>query len=1141
MDTNNANKAKLHHQDGNPEQLHSALPSEGTFVHIDSERFYQIRNYDSMLPFFISIASDSNHWMYISSTGGLTLGRRNPDLSLFPYYTDDKITESAEVTGSKTIFQIKKGGKTEIWEPFSERQAAQYCVERTIAKNLTGNKLLFTEKNFDLGLSFSYCWMNSDRFGWVKKSILTNDTAQSQELYVVDGLQNLLPAGIDRQTQNVYSTLADAYKKTELIPHCGLALLRMESILVDRAEPSEALRVNTVWTHGLKNAHYLLSSSQLKKIRAGAKPHSESESKGVRGAFFTCAQLQIDAHQSNHWYFVAEVNQDSAQVNNLIDLIENSTNLEELLELDIKKGTEALRTIVGQADGIQQTADEHNVARHFANVLFNVMRGGIYSDGYTINSLFFQQHVEHFNKEVWSRQRLLFSSLPPTLSYTELQQIVVQANDSQLLRLFYEYLPITFSRRHGDPSRPWNSFDINIKDEKGQKRLSYQGNWRDIFQNWEALSLSFPAYIFGIIAKFLNATTVDGYNAYRITNKGIEWEEIEPDNPWSNIGYWGDHQIVYLQKLLELAQHYFPTGFADFTNSTIFAYAQVPYRIKAYADIVKNPKDTILFDHTLNKQLCENEQRLGADAKLIHTKSGEPLLVSFTEKVFASLLSKLSNFIPQAGIWLNTQRPEWNDANNALVGTGASMVTVYYMRRFVSFLKQHYATSANSSYLISSEMADFMDGVYTTFKHHQAILEDDCTDSIRREFTDRMGRAGEKFRSSVYHGFNGNSQKITVEYINEFLDLTLSFIDHSIESNKRPDKLYHAYNLVKFSDSSLQIRTLYEMLEGQVAVLSSGKLTTDEVLEVLEALRQSALYRPDQDSYILYPNKSLPDFLHKNNINAREVNRNRLFKEFLGRGDQRIINADLKGKFHFNASFNNVGFLHQALVQLQTEGVYEIDDQDIQDIEDIYEHIFDHQSFTGRSGTFYKYEGLGSIYWHMVSKLLLSIAENIHLAEQLPVDKEKIKMLEHYFEAVKEGIGAHKSPAEYGSFPFDAYSHTPIMAGVQQPGMTGQVKEDIITRFFELGLQVKNGCLHIEPKRIPIHELIKQETLSNCPYLCFTYCGVEFRYQKNTPHGVELHDAKGQVFKSADYKLSEIQTKELFLRTNSITKIVVNY
>ena len=80
----------------------------GKFIQKGEEKFYQIMNFDSMQPFFISLASDSNLWMYISSTGGLTAGRRNPDQALFPYYTDDKINESAEITGSKTILHVHK-------------------------------------------------------------------------------------------------------------------------------------------------------------------------------------------------------------------------------------------------------------------------------------------------------------------------------------------------------------------------------------------------------------------------------------------------------------------------------------------------------------------------------------------------------------------------------------------------------------------------------------------------------------------------------------------------------------------------------------------------------------------------------------------------------------------------------------------------------------------------------------------------------------------------------------------------------------------------------------------------------------------------------------------------------------------------
>ena len=126
--------------------------------------------------------------------------------------------------------------------------------------------------------------------------------------------------------------------------------------------------------------------------------------------------------------------------------------------------------------------------------------------------------------------------------------------DAQLLRLCSEYLPIRFGRRHGDPSRPWNDFSIDLRDRSGDPLLSYEGNWRDIFQNWEALAFSYPEFVENIIAKFVNASTIDGYNPYRITKEGIDWEVEEPDDPWSYIGYWGrppDHLPAEAARTLE--------------------------------------------------------------------------------------------------------------------------------------------------------------------------------------------------------------------------------------------------------------------------------------------------------------------------------------------------------------------------------------------------------------------------------------------------------------------------------------------------------------------------------------------------------------------------------------------------------------
>ena len=253
-------------------------------------------------------------------------------------------------------------------------------------------------------------------------------------------------------------------------------------------------------------------------------------------------------------------------------------------------------------------------------------------------------------------------------------------------RLCNEYLPLTFSRRHGDPSRPWNRFAITGKGPDGRRVLNYEGNWRDIFQNWEALAVSFPSFVSSMVSKFLNASTVDGYNPYLVTRDGLDWEVHDPNDPWSHIGYWGDHQIIYLLKLMEILERSDPAVLRGFLTRDLFSFANVPYRIRTFSQLLKNPRETVDFDPVLDDLTRKRVGEAGSDGKLLWDNKGQVRHVNLTEKLLISLLAKFANFIPGAGIWLNTQRPEWNDANNALVGNGVSMVTRTQLRRYLCIL-----------------------------------------------------------------------------------------------------------------------------------------------------------------------------------------------------------------------------------------------------------------------------------------------------------------------------------------------------------------------------------------------------------------------------------------------------------------------
>ncbi|PWE00146.1 hypothetical protein [Marinilabilia rubra] len=1125
---------------------------DGEFVVCDSEKYYKISHYDVMDDFFMSIVSDSDHWMFLSSNGSLTAGRKDRDNALFPYYTDDKIHDYQRMTGSYTSLLVEKDNKTYLWEPFSKETSQVYKIVRNLYKSIYGNKIIFEEENLDLGVSFQYSWANSEKFGFIRKSSIQNTGNNNLKVEVLDGIRNILPYGLDYAFQNEFSNLLNAYKKNELLAKSKLAVFSLSSIPVDRAEPSESLKATTVWSWGLENSTILLSDNQINNFKSGQSLATEEDVRAARGAYLINNVFELKADESQKWGLVAEINQDNGAVAELNDFIQTENDIDGVIAIDIEKGTRNLIEIVADADGLQQGSDDLSCARHFSNTLFNVMRGGIFNDGYQIDVVDFKLFVNKVNKKLEAAFSSWLKELPAKLTYDELIDKAKTTADTDLIRICYEYLPLTFSRRHGDPSRPWNKFSIETKNEDGSPKLSYEGNWRDIFQNWEALGLSFPEFVEGMIAKFLNASTPDGYNPYRITREGIDWECPDPNDPWAYIGYWGDHQIIYLQKLLELSDKYHPGQLGTLLTKDIFVYANVPYRIKSYKDIVANPQDTIQFDAELNASIKEKVAELGADARMLANSKGDLYKVNLTEKVLVTLLAKLSNFIPEAGIWLNTQRPEWNDANNALVGNGVSMVTLYYMRRFIKFWSDHLESLSNIEITLSGEVKQLLDTIHNLFANNTALLEKGFSKADRKLFADTLGIAGETYRNSIYEkSFKGERISISTNELKQFMDVALAYMDQSIRANKREDGLYHAYNLIAFDSEGIAIRYLYEMLEGQVAVLSAGYLDAKESLSVMDALKSSALFRENQYSYILYPDRQLPLFVEKNNIPKNKVEGSSLLSKLVADNNTTVLSRDKLGNYHFNGVMRNADELVKALDALPKEKYGKLVDENKEGVLAIYESMFDHQSFTGRSGTFYGYEGLGSIYWHMVSKLLLAVQENYFEAERNNADPAVIgRLKDHYYE-VKAGIGLYKSPDLYGAFPTDAYSHTPGGAGVKQPGMTGQVKEDVITRMNELGVDVINGEIVFNTSLLNPKELLegdaeftyfdvddKEQRLNlKAGQLAYTVCKVPVIYSKANKNEVVVTMADGKKKTSAGVVIDTETSAQIFKRNGVVKSI----
>ena len=1136
----------------------SAAFEEATGEHVDAfgGRYYRIAHADRLPTFFMNVVSSSDLWLFLASNGGLTAGRGSAEHALFPYETVDRIFDGAGIHGPLSAFWVGNGDNRILWEPFTRRTAVNKSVIRNLYKSVEGDRVWFEEINPEAGLAFRYGWSTSESHGFVRRCELENLTDDIKDVRLLDGLHNLLPSGIPLLIQNSRSCLADAYKTAELVPGTSLAVFALAAAIVDRAIPLESLRASIVCSVGLTDSVTLLSGRQLGRFYEGEMPEPELRCRGIRTSYFLASTLQLEPRATQRWMMVADVE------------LSQSDIADRCRSLDIGKfegsviaatddSTQRLRRLVGAADGLQTGAKETTTAHHFANVLFNIMRGGIFQAGHKIPGPDFATLVGIRSPHSGKRFTALLSSLPEAMTRSDFLERIASPGDPDLERLGIEYLPLTFSRRHGDPSRPWNRFNIRLRDEQGKRVLSHEGNWRDIFQNWEALCLSHPEFFESIVAKFVNASTMDGYNPYRVTSAGIDWEVPDHEDPWSSIGYWGDHQVVYLLKLLEWSGRFHPGRIQAWLRRNLFSYANVPYRVAGYAAMKVDPHATIEFDDEQNKAVEQLTTQIGTDARLVQRPGGGVLHVNLTEKLLVLVLTRLTNFVPGGGIWMNTKRPEWNDANNALVGHGVSVVTLGYLRRMLVHFQHELLPALGSAPVpVSQPVATLLRSLQAAYDSNCAMLEaPTVSPHARRSLFDMVAEAGTDYRSKVYSKGLGAPAELSTAEIGRLIETALALVDHSLRANRRQDGLYHAYNLLEFTEgpAGIKLHHLDPMLEGQVAVLSSGLLKPSEAVDLLKSLRKSALYRPDQKSYLLYPDRQLPGFLERNIIPQDAVANCSLLGAMASAGDPRLVIRDTDGRYRFAPNLTNGAALNETLAALASDPLWAARSQaDATQVKTVYERVFNHRAFTGRSSSMFGYEGLGCVYWHMVAKLLLAVQENFFAAEAAS-DPQAARLAEIYQE-VRAGLGFNKTPSEYGAIPTDPYSHTPGHSGAQQPGMTGQVKEEIITRLGELGVRIANGCVSFMPTLLQAKEFEPAPTVfrfigaagseAELPLpagaLGFTLCGTPVIYKlSESTATVRVQLTDGAMRTTQGRHLDPATSTRLFARDGTIRHIEV--
>ncbi len=1032
---------------------------------VDGEKHLRIAHIEHMPPFLMSVLSSSDLWMFVASNGGLTAGRQSAERCLFPYETVDRLYERPGLGGPVTLIRSDDVD----WQPF-DIHSHDPAVVRSVTKSATGDAVAFEEIHERLALGFRYEWAPSDDYGWVRTARLWVTDNNARAVEILDGLLDILPAGVALTSQQRASNLIDAYRHTELHEAAGgLGLYSLSSLLTDRAEPAEALRVNVVWQIGLQGVVHL-SPSAVSRWRRRVEQVKSRHLRGQKGAFVVESRVRLEPGHPTEWSIVGDVSVDAGRMAWLRREL-TKDGLWDRLRASVRASHNEMVRLAAAVDGLQHTGQPHVALNHLSNALFNGLRGGVPVDGGCVPKTEMRAFVRLRNREVAQKHHAWLANLPASNEIDALRRLAASTGDVHLARLVDEMMPLAFGRRHGDPSRPWNRFSIRTKTADGARAIHYEGNWRDIFQNWEALAVSYPEYLPSMIAKFVNASTVDGFNPYRISREGIDWEVPEPDDPWSNIGYWGDHQIIYLLRLLEALHRYRPDALREMLDSPRFTFADVPYRICAYAEMLEHPRDTILFDDVHEARVQGRVTRVGQDGRLVWQGS-QPVVTHLWEKLLIPFLSKVSSLVVDGGIWMNTQRPEWNDANNALPGYGISVVTLAHTLRYARFLGDLMA-DRDAPIRLAPPVLTWLDAVNAVFTE-LGTQRGPTSATARKGYLDRLGRAFSVYRETVYEGWPKTTIPTDSGHVKGFFEQAADVLAATLRANRRHDGLFHSYNTMSFGEGGVHIHRLPLMLEGQVAALDAQTLSAQAATELVEAMYASALYRKDQDTFLLYPDKTLDDFEQRNRVSADAVKDIAVVRHWLKDGDTRILFADIDGVLHFHPDLKNVEVLLDRLEALEeTMGWIAVSDDERQQLIALFEATFRHADFAGRSASMYGYEGLGCVYWHMVAKLLVALQETHARTSR---NGETYDGLADMYHCVRGGFCFNKSPGEYGAFPTDAYSHTPGHSGAQQPGMTGQVKEQVLTRFAELGVRMQDGGLLFEPMLLGENELLGRET-----------------------------------------------------------------
>ena len=234
--------------------------SSGGFVSIDGERYARIDDVDAMPPFLMSVVSDSDVWLFVGSNGAFTAGRRDADHAHLPEPDGGQDPARRQCRRAQHVPRLARRARQPLGALARHRLASARC-SGTSTSAWTAPRSSSRRSPRAWACGSAGASRPARASAWSGTPSSTRSRASPSPSATSTAGTSCSRPGWTATCMRASAIWPSPTCATSACQARPLALYTLNTMVSDRPEPSESLRVASAWTVGHTDPRILLSDA----------------------------------------------------------------------------------------------------------------------------------------------------------------------------------------------------------------------------------------------------------------------------------------------------------------------------------------------------------------------------------------------------------------------------------------------------------------------------------------------------------------------------------------------------------------------------------------------------------------------------------------------------------------------------------------------------------------------------------------------------------------------------------------------------------------------------------------------------------------------------------------------------------------